>query len=164
MSEKRRLDCIRGPLCSAMVFVSICILAGCAERHWAVWNLERFERAFDDSLLVLTTELPPAMVGEEYDFTLQAEGRPTPFSWRLVSGELPSGMKFGSDGEIRGIPTASEVARFVVKVACTSQPQYTAFGSSPHIGWRMRRFTLVVKDRESSTSARPNKSGTAVRP
>jgi hypothetical protein len=130
-------------------------------------NLERFDKAFDDSLVVWTTDLPPAAIGKEYAFTLQARGKPKPFRWKLVSGQLPVGMKLDDDGKFQGTPMAPEVASFVVRVACRSQPRSSAFGSSPHVGWRMRRFTLVVKNGDPSSPASPTgatKSDTMVRP
>jgi hypothetical protein len=132
-------------------------LGGCghAGDKWVEQNLERFEKAFDESLIIYTTELPAAMVGKKYDFTLNARGKPKPFRWGIVSGQLPDGMQLADDGALFGTPAAAQVARFVVKVACKSQPQLSAHGGLPHVGWRMRQFTLVVKDVGVSSPGRP---------
>ena len=165
MDDKPGRGWSRACLRSALVILTVASLVGCAaERPWAVQDLELFERAYDDSLVVWTADLPRAVVGKAYDFTLQARGQPKPFRWKLISGQLPGGMELGDDGTIHGTPTAPEVARFIIKVACRSQPQSSAFGESPHVDWRMHRFTLVVKDADPSSSVRPARTETTVQP
>ena len=164
MMDQRNRGEARRCLRSVTAFLIVGSLAGCTERTWAMRNLEGFEKAYDNSLVVWTTDLPPAMVGREYDFTLQARGQPKPFLWELVSGQLPNGMELDDDGEIQGTPTVSQVATFVVKVACKWPARSSALGSSPHVGWRMRQFTLVVKNLDLASPPRATKSDTAVRP
>jgi hypothetical protein len=142
---------------SARAILIVATFAGCggAGNKWVAQDLDQFEKAFDNSLIIYSTDLPVAWVGEEYDFTLDARGSPNPFLWRIVSGQLPSGMQLAGDGAFHGTPTTPEVATFVVKVRCKSSSQLSVRGGSPHVGWRMRQFTLVVKERMSASSSSP---------
>jgi hypothetical protein len=129
------------------------LMAGCAHPG-ANEDLLLFEKAFDESLVFWTTELPPAAVGRPYAFTLQARGKPKPYRWRMVSGQLPPGMQFEDDGAIKGTPSAPTVVSFVAKVVCERQPEASPRGWPPHIGSRLRQFVLVVKEREASSPTR----------
>jgi hypothetical protein len=128
-----------------MAILLVGTLDGC-QHPLVPQDIDRFEKAFDDSLAVWTTDLPPATVSKEYRFALQARGQPKPFRSQLISGQLPVGLQLDDDGEIHGTPIASDAARFIVRVACKWPPQSFALGSSPHIGWRMRQFTLLVQN------------------
>ena len=131
---------------AAMAALLLGSFTGCAQ-SLAKLPLEEFDKAYDESLVVWTTDLPPAGAGQAYAFNLQARGKPKPFRWRMVSGQLPDGMELNDDGQIQGTSSAPGVATFVAKVACRSQPQTSAQGLSPHVDWRMRQFTLVVRSR-----------------
>ena len=133
---------MRVPLLAVLVGV---LGGGCGTSSTVQSSVVDFDKAFDDSLVVLTTDLPPAVVGKEYRFRLQATGQPQPFLWALVSGHLPKGLSLDGDGGISGVPTAHENASFVVKVHCKAGPTPDRAGSKPHVGLRMRYFTLVVQ-------------------
>lgn len=150
--------CMRRMIGSAVAILIVGTLTGCGhEGNKSVGqDLEWFEKAFDDSLLISTSELPAAVVGKEYAFALNARGKPKPFRWRIVSGQLPDGMQLAEDGAINGTPTAPEVATFVVKVVCKSQPKPSLYGASPHVYWRMRQFMLVAKDEAASFPGSPS--------
>ena len=69
--------------------------------------------------LEITSESPLAD-GEDnmaYSTTLSAQGGTRPFSWSLVSGNLPRGLSLDSDsGRISGTPSRSGTSSFTVKV------------------------------------------------
>ena len=149
--------CQRRAIGSAMAIVIVGALTGCGHEgnRWVGQDMEWFEKAFDESLIIHTAELPAAVVGKEYEFTINARGNPKPLRWRIVSGQLPNGMQLAADGALGGTPTTPEVATFVVKVVCKSQPKPSVYGASPHVYWRMRQFTLVVMDEAASSPGSP---------
>ncbi len=66
-----------------------------------------------------TLLLQNAVVGEPYrDYLHASFGRP-PYRWESVSGQLPSGLVLGDDGEISG--TAESVGSFPFRVAVTDE-------------------------------------------
>src|SRR3989338_1408513 len=67
---------------------------------------------------IATTNLPVAEVSSPYSQTLQALGGTTPYTWSVISGNLPTGLTLNSStGEISGIPTDSYDYNFTVQVA-----------------------------------------------
>jgi hypothetical protein len=58
-------------------------------------------------LVVTSSSLPNAIVGEAYSQSLSASGGSTPYTWKIVSGVLPNGLSFSSSGIISGTPTAA---------------------------------------------------------
>ena len=58
-------------------------------------------------LVVTSSSLPNAIVGEAYSQSLSASGGSTPYTWKIVSGVLPNGLSFNSSGIISGTPTAA---------------------------------------------------------
>ncbi len=58
-----------------------------------------------DPLSVLTTRLPDANNSKPYNYTLQASGGITPYTWSVTQGSLPSGLEISSSGgTISGTP------------------------------------------------------------
>ncbi len=83
-----------------------------------------------NALGITTTSLPPGIVGIAYSQTLVPAGGATPFTWSLVSGNLPTGIQLnGSTGVLAGMPTALGSQTFTVQVmdslARTTQQQLT---------------------------------------
>jgi hypothetical protein len=115
-------------------------------------ELELFEEAFDDSLVIRTTSLPTAVVGTEYTFALNARGGLSPTRWKLISGKPPEGVELTEAGVLRGTPALPGVAGFIVKVEATNQPPPSRYGGLPHVYWRERQFMLVVRDRAAAAS------------
>lgn len=61
--------------------------------------------------------LPSSVVSNIYSVTLSATGGETPYTWAVVSGNLPAGLTLSpTTGRIDGTPTALGVANFVVRV------------------------------------------------
>ncbi|HEY1496391.1 MAG TPA: putative Ig domain-containing protein [Candidatus Solibacter sp.] len=54
------------------------------------------------TLTVLTTSLPPALIGVPYSQTLVATGGTPPYTWSLPSGRLPGGFVLSPNGVISG--------------------------------------------------------------
>ncbi len=65
---------------------------------------------------ITTSSLPGGTVGESYSATLEATGGETPYTWSVVSGELPAGLSLSSAGEISGTPSEGGAAEFLVRV------------------------------------------------
>jgi Subtilase family/Putative Ig domain len=64
-------------------------------------------------LLITTTTLPAAEVGQAYSTTLGASGGISPYSWSLASGTLPAGLALSANGTLSGTPTATTSATAV---------------------------------------------------
>jgi hypothetical protein len=59
-------------------------------------------------LVITTTSLPNATLGQPYSFTLQATGGVPPYTWGETArfgGSLPPGLTVSSNGTISGTPT-----------------------------------------------------------
>ena len=59
------------------------------------------------SLAIVTTGLPAAIQGQEYEDEIQATGGVGAFTWSISSGALPAGMQLDSDGTLEGYPATS---------------------------------------------------------
>jgi hypothetical protein len=107
---------MRVPLLAVLVGV---LGGGCGTSSTVQSSVVDFDKAFDDSLVVLTTDLPPAVVGKEYRFRLRATGQPKPFLWALVSGHLPKGLSLDGDVESLGfqprMKTRRSWSRFIAR-------------------------------------------------
>ncbi len=71
-------------------------------------------RALTRPLMITTTELPIAFVGEPYSIDLHSTGGVPPFEWHLDVGELPAGLSLSQGGTISGTPTTEETSTFSV--------------------------------------------------
>lgn len=92
-------------------------------------------------LSILTTSLLPGFTASPYNGTLQASGGIPPYTWTLTSGQLPSGLSFGSNGVITGTPiiVTSSPSQFTVQVQdselnpATGQPAPATATQALHI-------------------------------
>jgi hypothetical protein len=75
--------------------------------------------------LVITAQPPAsALVGRSFNFPLVATGGAAPYSWQLVDGQLPPGLKLHAHhGVISGVPATAGEYRFTVAVADSSAPR-----------------------------------------
>ncbi len=71
-------------------------------------------------LVITTTSLPSATVGEPYSQQLNASGGIPPYSWAVTSGSLPPGLALSSSGLLSGTPAAAGQYQFVVTVTDSS--------------------------------------------
>jgi M6 family metalloprotease-like protein len=84
---------------------------------------------FDTALVLTSTGPRPAgVMGKPYADTLRASGGSGSFTWSLISGSLPPGVSFVSDGRIVGIPSAVGSFGFTMRV--TSGPQHQDFADT----------------------------------
>lgn len=58
-----------------------------------------------DSLIITTTSLPKAKLGDSYVYQIAVLGGSGPFRWGIKSGTLPPGLIMSATGAITGIPT-----------------------------------------------------------
>jgi len=67
-------------------------------------EVEELEEVAEALLLIETTSLLSGTVDVSYNFNLLASGGKTPYSWSIVSGNMPSGLKLNTSGIISGTP------------------------------------------------------------
>ena len=69
-----------------------------------------------------TTSLPWGTVQTTYSSSLSASRGVSPYTWKVVSGQLPAGLSLSSVGNITGTPTAAGQSNFAVQVTDSSSP------------------------------------------
>ena len=77
-------------------------------------------------LVIFTDDIPDGSAGVPYNGQISATGGTTPYSWAIVSGNLPTGLILNSDtGSISGIPVLGTWGyyTFTVVVRDSSSPQ-----------------------------------------
>lgn len=78
------------------------------------------------SVAIETNPLPNAAPRHPYHFEFHARNGIPPFTWIVLKGELPVGMKLGTDGVLAGSALAAGVFHFTVQVTDTSRPSQIA--------------------------------------
>ena len=78
------------------------------------------------SPVITTIELPVAVMGESYQFELEATGD-IPIIWELYEGSLPEGLSIRPDGVIHGIPTTIGEVAFKIKAINNSGKMISNF-------------------------------------
>lgn len=69
-----------------------------------------------DPFVITTALLPKGSVGSSYNQTLQASGGVPPYTWVIVSGNLPDGLTLNSStGVISGTPKTANTYNFTVQ-------------------------------------------------
>ncbi len=85
----------------------------------------KFSRAYSvfvaGPVTVITGSLPNASVGAAYNQTLTAGGGQAPYTWSILSGNIPPGLQFSSSGIITGTPTRNGFFQFTVQVSDNGQ-------------------------------------------
>jgi putative Ig domain-containing protein len=108
----------------AVAAVLLVVIVGAAGSSWA-----------QAPLTITTTTLPSATVGSNYRNRVVVTGGAMPYSWQVVDGRLPPGLKLDTKrGAIAGTATTAGVYHFEVSVTDSSVP---ANGIK-------RAFTLLV--------------------
>jgi hypothetical protein len=79
-------------------------------------------------LSILTTVVPPAMIGQPYNTTIVASGGTPAYAFSISSGSLPTGLSLNaSTGVISGTPSGTlGVYPFTVRVTDSGAPQQAA--------------------------------------
>lgn len=85
------------------------------------------------TLQVTTTTIASANLGEIYTQQLTAAGGTGPYTWALVSGNLPPGITLSQSGVLSGRPTASGQFQFTAQVSDSSTAQIK---TTIQIEWR----------------------------
>jgi hypothetical protein len=75
---------------------------------------------------ISTTSLPSGTVQTSYSASLSASSGTAPYTWSMISGQLPAGLKLSSSGAITGTPTTAGQASFTAQVTDSSSPVTTA--------------------------------------
>ena len=81
-------------------------------------------------IVISSTALPNATVGQTYSGTFNATGGTAPYGWSLSSGSLPAGLTLSSAGAISGTPTTSGVFSFAATATDSGSPAQTATASA----------------------------------
>ncbi|MGB2889364.1 MAG: alkaline phosphatase family protein [Candidatus Acidiferrales bacterium] len=69
-------------------------------------------------LSITTSSLPSGQIHVSYTATLQATGGTSPYTWSVLSGQLPTSLSLSSSsGSISGTPTAAGSFSFVIQVS-----------------------------------------------
>ena len=78
--------------------------------------------------LQITTDaiLSDGKFGQEYSSSIISTGGTPPYSFSIVDGSLPSGLKLNlTTGEINGIPTSVSASNFSIQITDASLPEQT---------------------------------------
>jgi len=95
-----------------------------------------------------------AIVGQEFVLPLRATGGTEPYTWRLVSGDLPPGCKLQHhNGKIVGQPTAPGEYRFTIAVQDSS---------IPHMQVQREFIVHVIEGLTIEWKQRPEIQGSAI--
>ena len=78
------------------------------------------------ALAITTASLPAGTAGVGYSTTLTATGGVTPYSWTLLSGNLPLGLSLSTTGAISGAPTTTGTSTFTIQVSDAEATPQTA--------------------------------------
>jgi hypothetical protein len=73
-------------------------------------------------LVITTTTLPNATVGQAYSQTINATGGVPPYSFIVSVGSAPAGLDLSTGGALSGTPTTSGPVDFTVRVSDSQSP------------------------------------------
>ena len=66
-------------------------------------------------LVIATTRLPAALVGQPYTARLRARGGTSPVRWTRLTGSLPAGLRLLVDGRVTGTPRLAGTKTAIVR-------------------------------------------------
>lgn len=105
-------------------------------------------------LSIVTTSLSSGTVGVSYNLSLLASGGKTPYSWSIVSGNLPSGLNLNTSGIISGTPTTAGTYNFTVQVRDSSSSQQTD----------LKELSINIADGTAADTTAPTVNSLSVTP
>jgi large repetitive protein len=76
--------------------------------------------------ILTNSPLPNGDIGDPYTQTLVGINGIPPYTWSMISGNLPTGLTFSSGGVISGTPTTSGTSSFTIQLADSDTPPQTA--------------------------------------
>jgi len=85
-----------------------------------------FSLTVESELMVTSISLPSGAEGVPYTANLEGAGGAAPYTWSLLSGELPSGLNLSQPGVISGTPSSSGTSMFSVQVTDSESSVQTA--------------------------------------
>jgi hypothetical protein len=75
------------------------------------------------SLRIATNSLPTGLAGSTYQAKIAVTGGAQPYTWQLVDGKLPTGLKLSaSRGTITGVPASAGAFKFSVAITDSGVP------------------------------------------
>lgn len=98
-------------------------------------------------IAMTTVSLPGATMSSAYLATLVASGGTPPYTWSLVSGQLPAGLSLSGAGIISGTPSASGTFSFTVQAKDSA--------SSPQAATEPESITVAANTTPPSTPTPP---------
>ncbi len=101
-------------------------------------------------LTITVNSLPDGTVGTAYSAALTASGGTPPYTWTIVSGQMPPGVALASSGSIGGTPTTAGQDSFTVQVKDSATNNQQAAQSS---------FTISVANSTTNSATLLFKSG-----
>ncbi len=96
-----------------------------------------FQWRISSALVILTSELPSAVVGQSYSQAILADGGAPAYAYAIAGGTLPPGMLLSPGGNLTGSPTAPGVSTFAVRVTDldgrTAERSFTLTANPPTV-------------------------------
>ncbi|MCA8939544.1 MAG: putative Ig domain-containing protein, partial [Planctomycetes bacterium] len=70
---------------------------------------------FDFKITTAASDLPALSEGASFDSFMSAHGGTPPYTWTLISNNLPTGMALAGDGSLNGVPVQGSEGRYTLK-------------------------------------------------
>jgi hypothetical protein len=99
-----------------VVLALVFMIVGCGSTGSAKQTASSPGASGATPIALTTASLPNGTVGAAYDATLAASGGTAPYTWSVVSGQLPGGLKLSGAGTISGTPAAAGTFSFTLQV------------------------------------------------
>lgn len=122
-------------------------------------------------LAITSSGLPGATAGAAYSMTLTATGGTSPYTWSVVSGQLPSGVSLSGSGALAGTPSVTGTSSFTLQAkdsaaspqAATKSESITvaaaATSGQPPPPPQASGYSLAFSDDFNSLNISPNGTG-----
>jgi large repetitive protein len=123
----------------------VCVLVGLTSLGCSDSSRSKAAASLPAGLQITTASLPDGSVGSSYNQTLAKANGKSPFTWIVVSGDLPDGLDLGqTNGRIEGTPTAPEASTFRVRVTdsdgAQSERELVILVAGEPVAWKSGTF------------------------